>query len=346
MDAQVIVNLVKFIAGIAALIVLHEFGHYIAARLCKVEVEEFGLGFPPRALKLFTFKGTDFTLNWIPLGGFVRPKGENDPDVPGGLAASSPWVRLTVLFAGPVMNLIIGVALGVWVFYSLGEPVLNKVLIQGVAPGSPAEAAGLQKGDLILSVNERVIDSNEALQSTIAANLGREVSLTYARGGQTLTARLTPRASPPPNQGAIGILMGHPTQPTTLWNAVTRGAAATYDNARSIVALPVKLAQGQASPNESRLVGYKGMFDIFVTLDDPLIFFMAISISLGVINLFPIPALDGGRILLTLPEILFRRRIPAQYENYIHLAGFALLIVLMIYINVMDFVNPIQLPPR
>src|SRR4030065_2480745 len=93
-----------FIVGLAALILIHEFGHFIAARLLKVEVEEFGIGFPPRLVKLFEHKGTIFSLNWIPLGGFVRPKGADDPSIPGGLAAASPCVRLGVLFAGSVLN--------------------------------------------------------------------------------------------------------------------------------------------------------------------------------------------------------------------------------------------------
>src|SRR5512135_20855 len=120
-------QLFTFILGIAVLIFIHELGHFLAARLLGVEVEEFGIGFPPRAVKLFEHKGTVYSLNWIPLGGFVRPKGENDPDVPGGLAAASPWVRLGVLFAGPFMNLIAGVVLGVMLFYSMGDRIQDKV---------------------------------------------------------------------------------------------------------------------------------------------------------------------------------------------------------------------------
>src|SRR5512139_2428393 len=104
-----ITGLLIFILAIVALIIVHEFGHFLASRLLGVEVEEFGLGFPPRLLTMFVAGGTKFTLNAIPLGGFVRPKGENDPSVPGGLAAASPWVRLVVLFAGPLMNLLVGV---------------------------------------------------------------------------------------------------------------------------------------------------------------------------------------------------------------------------------------------
>lgn len=116
-------DLLTFILGIAVLIFVHELGHFLAARLLKVEVEEFGIGFPPRLVKLFERNGTIYSLNAIPLGGFVRPKGENDPSIEGGLAAASPWVRLGVLFAGPLMNLIVGVILGVLLFYSMGERV-------------------------------------------------------------------------------------------------------------------------------------------------------------------------------------------------------------------------------
>jgi len=113
---------------------------------------------------------------------------------------------------------------------------------------------------------------------------------------------------------------------------------------RGILMLPVRLMSGDAAPQEGRLVGYKGMFDIYQRIESPLWFFMMISISLGIMNLLPIPALDGGRILLTLPEIIIRRRVPVKYENAIHLIGFTALLLLLIYINLQDFINPIQLP--
>jgi regulator of sigma E protease len=106
----------------------------------------------------------------------------------------------------------------------------------------------------------------------------------------------------------------------------------------------VNIVQGKVSPQEGRPVGYKGMYDIYQQIQNRLWFFMVISMSLGIFNLFPIPALDGGRILFTLPEILFRRRVPPKYENAIHLIGFTVLIILLIYINLQDFINPIQLP--
>ncbi len=344
MNSTAFLQLVTFFIGLSVLIILHELGHFLAARLFKVEVEEFGLGFPPRALRMFRSGGTDFTLNWIPLGGFVRPKGENNPDIPGGLASASPWVRLAVYFAGPIMNILIGVILGAFLFYNLGRPVPEKVLIEQVVKNSPAEKAGLLPGDLIISVNGTPIDGQPTLQRLIGENLDLSITLVYQRGEQQGAVTLIPRKNPPNGEGAMGIVMTNPRMPISFGDAFGQGIRATYENVRGILVLPVRLLKGDASPEEGRLVGYRGMFEIYQQIFNPLWFFMAISISLGVINLLPIPALDGGRILLTMPEILFRRRIPPAYENIIHLVGFALLLILLIYINVQDFINPIQLP--
>jgi len=337
-------QLIEFVLGIAVLILLHELGHFLAARLLKVEVEEFGIGFPPRLVKLFEFRGTTFSLNALPLGGFVRPKGENDPTISGGLAAASPWVRLGVLFAGPMTNLAVGVILGVMLFYSIGDYIGDQVIVEYIDPQSPAAQAGLMPGDLFLTVNNQPVDSTDKLQSLIAQNLGAESIIVVRRGEQTITVYLTPRLNPPEGQGPMGVGIGNPTRPIGIGTALNRGMLASFENVRALFLLPVRMLQGQATPEEGRLVGYKGMFDIYQRIQSPLWFFMAISISLGVINLLPIPALDGGRILLTLPEIVFRRRIPAQYENMIHMVGFALLILLLVYINLQDFINPIQLP--
>jgi regulator of sigma E protease len=337
-------QLIQFIFGIAALIFIHELGHFFAARLLKVEVEEFGFGFPPRITKLFEHKGTIFSLNWIPLGGFVRPKGENDPSIEGGLAAASPWVRLGVLFAGPVMNIMVGVILGILLFYSLGDRVLDKVVVQSTAIGSPAAEAGMQPGDLFISANGQAIDSVEKLQSIVAEYVGKTVTFVLQRGDQTVSITIVPRINPPEGQGPLGVGLDNPTRPISLLTASYRGTYAAYENISAILVLPVRMIRGQITPQEGRLVGYKGMFDIYQRIQSPLWFFMMISISLGIMNLLPLPALDGGRIVLILPEILFHRRVPAKYENAIHMVGFSLLLLLLLYINVQDFINPIKLP--
>lgn len=338
------IQLIQFIAGLAALIILHEIGHFVAARLLNIPVDEFGIGFPPRIVKLFEAGGTEYTLNWIPLGGFVRPRGENDPNVPGGMASASPWVRLGILFAGPGMNILIGIILAIFLFYSMGDPILSQVRVDSVAVDSPAAQAGLKPGDMILQVNGQNVDSSEKLQSLIQASLDQPTSIVYQRNGQTQTVTLTPRSVHPTTQGPVGVSLGHPTQPINFFTAIGRGSQAAYDYALGILKLPLRMIQGQTSPAEGRPIGFKGMFDIYTQIQSPLFFFMAISMSLGIFNLFPIPALDGGRILLTLPEIFLRRRIPPQYENMIHLVGFTLLLILIIYINVQDFINPVVLP--
>jgi regulator of sigma E protease len=221
--------------------------------------------------------------------------------------------------------------------------VLDRVEVQGIAPDSPAEQAGLRVGDLIVKVDDQPVGGVDDLQEMIYARLGTPTQITYQRGDLVAEVTLTPR-NPPPEDGAIGIVMGYPTQPTTWARAIPTGIAASYEYGKNVLLLPVRMLQGQVSPEEGRPVGYKGMFDIYQQIQEPLWFFMVISMSLGIFNLFPIPALDGGRILFTLPEIVLRRRIPPKYENAIHLVGFTMLLLLLIYINLQDFLNPVQLP--
>jgi len=153
---NLLLNIVEFIVALGILAGMHEFGHFLMARLSNIDVEEFGLGFPPRLVKLFTWRGTDFTLNWIPFGAFVRPKGENDPDVPGGLGAANPWKRLGVLLGGPVMNLLIGVLLFSLVFTEVGQPDTRTVQVIDTSPNSPAAQAGLIAGDVITQINGQI----------------------------------------------------------------------------------------------------------------------------------------------------------------------------------------------
>jgi regulator of sigma E protease len=354
MSGDLLTSLLQFVGAIAALIIIHELGHFIVARLVGVEIEEFGLGYPPRIITLFEAGGTKFSLNWLPFGGFVRPKGENDPDVPGGLASANPWARIAVLLAGPIMNLLAGVVLFALIFGRVGVPTFGPVEVIEVAPGSPAEMSGLQAGDMIMRVNEIEIDSAGTLQENIYANLGNAIELTVERGESTEVVSLVPRTDPPENEGAIGIIMNTtgPMREVSVGEGLVLGAGAVFEQARTLITLPAQIYQGRIAAEDARLVGYKGMFDIYQTLQETeveagtppgvgaLFFAASITVSLGLLNLLPIPALDGGRILFTLPEILFRRRIPPSYEAMINLVSISLLLLLMIYINVQDFVNP------
>lgn len=359
-----LLQILEFVLAFGALVFLHEFGHYIMSKVFHIEVEEFGFGFPPRLVKLFQFRETEFTLNWIPFGAFVRPKGENDPDVPGGLAAANPWARLLVLFGGPAMNLITGIILFSLVFTQTGAPDTTKVLIVDVSKGSPAETAGLKANDLVTFINGTAITGTDQLSSLVHDNLGKEIEMTVNRDGQAIDLQTTPRVNPPEGQGALGITMSNPVNQINWFQALPYSAHITYEQGRQLLTLPFMLMRGQVSADEARFVGPKGIYDIFsaartrdeqesTTTQQPqqgglglntLAFLATISIALGYTNLLPIPALDGGRILFILPEILFRRRVPAQYENMIHLIGFTALILLMIYVTTQDIINPIVIP--
>jgi regulator of sigma E protease len=361
MNSDFWITLLQFIIVFGFMLFFHEGGHFLFARLFGIEVEEFGFGFPPRLVRLFTWKGTEFTLNWIPFGAFVRPKGENDPEVPGGLAAANPWKRLGVLFGGPVMNIVIGILVFSLVFMQVGAPNTSKVAIVGVSENSPAASAGLQSGDLITRIGTTDITQGmEELSAIVKANLGNEIELTYQRDGESATVKITPRVNPPAGEGALGITMSNPYEPITWLQALPTAGKAAYQQTVQLVTLPFQLARGSVSPDETRMVGPKGMFDIYQQahqLDkeapsqpnklpavNVLWLIGTLSVALGLTNLLPIPALDGGRILFVLPELIFHKKVPQQYENLIHFIGFALLLLLMAYITLQDFINPIVLP--
>jgi len=363
------VTLIIFIIALGGMIFLHELGHFIAARWAKVDVEEFGFGLPSYKLAtLFTWQGTAFTIHALPLGGFVRLKGENDPNVPGGFGIANPWKRLVVLFAGPVMNLLTAIVVFSFLISSEGVPVPGSIKIDSISQSSPAQEAGIQTGDIILAINGQSVTEIDAAIAAIKENLDKPVDLLIDRNGGQITLTATPLSSRTRSEGALGVGLGYPTRPATFVESISGGFTITGIQAATIVYLPIALIQGVIAPEDARFIGFKGiynMFDVAVAEDvstrqeaaaettSPgpskptnwtLNLIGVLSISLGVMNLFPIPALDGGRILFTLPEILFRKRIPAEWENTVNGIAMLLLIGLMLYVNVMDFVNPVQIP--
>lgn len=361
-NTSALAGLIFFLA-FAGMILVHELGHFLAARGFGVEVEEFGFGLPPKMFTLFRWKETEFSLNWLPIGGFVRPKGENDPNVPGGLAAASPRKRLGVLFAGPVMNLLTGFLVFLFLVRVDGYHDMSRVMLAEIAPDSPAESAGMLVGDVVVQAAGQPVTDFNSLSGIIKAHVGRPMEFVLQRGEETLTVTATPRLNPPEGQGAIGIRMSEFVMPVETWGGTFRYAAASvYNQMRALLLLPAEMIRGSLSPEEGRFIGLKGIFDIFnlsVSADvqsrEPLaagqspsystLYLIAmLSISIGLINLFPFPALDGGRILFVIPELLTRRRIPHQFENAVHAAGMILLLAFMLYINVMDFVDPIVIP--
>lgn len=219
---------VPFLAMLVVLVVIHEFGHFLAAKAFGIKVLEFGIGFPPRAWTFLRKGETEYTLNWLPIGGFVRLLGEEDPSDPRSLAAQAAWKRLVVMSAGVMMNLVTAIVLLAVGFMVPRERALTMAQVIEVAPGSPAAEAriegvmrdgsapqqGLQPGDIVLEVEGKEVRNTSELVYANRLHLGETQRWVVNRGGAILTAYVYARWDPPPGQGPTGIRIGAPASCT------------------------------------------------------------------------------------------------------------------------------------
>lgn len=345
-----------FILVLTPIILVHELGHFVAARLSGIRVDEFGLGFPPRAVTLFKRNGTIYSLNWIPVGGFVRPAGEDDPTVPGGLAGASKKARLFTLSAGAGANFLLALAL-FWVAFMIGPP-RYEITIPEVQPDSPAMSAGIQPGDVLVEVNGREVTGSDIVVEEIGGSAGRPVEIIVLRGSEEITFVVTPRVEGeynPETEGPTGIrLEGRRTGENASMgplNSLAMSGQTMFDVVWGTLRAPVMLIRGQITPSEARPVSVVGLSQLAGRAAEetanqgdlfPLLWFAAvISVALGFTNLLPIPALDGGRIMFVLVEAVRGRRVEPEREGMVHLVGMLFLLGLMLLIIVQDIVNPI-----
>jgi regulator of sigma E protease len=447
----------------AGIILLHELGHFIVARLMGIDVEEFGIGFPPRLLRLWRSKGrlvlagrkveiplnfdfpfdehtilprvvtatadkvngklvlrtldvpateagqdqpdpdagpdarsqqivlmseqpskkvippgavslngsltevrqgTEFTLNWIPLGGFNKIKGENDPNVPGGMGAARPWKRILVLLAGVSMNLLTAVLVYTILFSQVGIPDKNSAVVAMVETGSPAEMAGLKVNDIVLTAGGTpVLNANQLIAIT-HNYLGKPLPLTILRDGQTLNITVTPRSVVAANQGPMGIAVGQSLhQPKNWFQTIPVSFYATGSDIQNLLALPGQIIAGTVSPKEAQIGGPRTIWNLFqqsvakdvssretpsngqsqTPTNYTLLIIISLTITVSVVNLLPIPALDGWHIFTTLVEMVIRRPIPAKYQTAINSIGFLVLLILLGFFYIKDLINPISI---
>lgn len=345
-----------FFLVLTPIILVHELGHFVAARLSNIRVEEFGLGFPPRAVTLFKRNGTIYSLNWFPLGGFVRPAGEDDPSIKDGLAAASIRARLFTLSAGAGANFLVALLI-FWVAYMIGPPV-DQVSIPQVMPDSPAEAAGVQPGDIILQVNGKEVNEAQTVIDEVSGSAGIPVEFVVLRDGQEIAISVTPRSPgefDSATDGPTGIqLSSAPTGENISYGpgrSLVMAGEITFDIVSQTVRAPIMLIRGQISPSAARPVSVVGISQLAglaaeetATQRDlfPILWFTGIiSVALGFTNLLPIPALDGGRIMFVLVEAVRGRRVEPEREGMVHLVGMLVLLGLMVLIIIQDIVNPI-----
>jgi len=346
----VFITVISFFIIIVVIILAHEIGHFVTARATKVKVEEFGLGYPPRLLS-FKRGETIYSLNAIPIGGFCKMAGEEDPEVPRSLASKSVGVRILVLSAGSLMNFLLPLLLFSIAFMIPHDLITGQTVVREVTPDSPASLAGIEPGDTILSVNNKKVNNSGDLRRYIQLNLGREIDMVIQHDDSTTeTVQLTPRWRPPEGDGATGI--GVTTlnieavrQHYPFWQAIPKGVGACIETfvlfkngifSMIIGTVPVAITGPVGIAQLTGEVAKAGM--------SPLLEFAAfLSINLGLVNIFPLPALDGGRIAFALLEWVRRgKRIQPKTEGIIHLIGFALLIVFLLAITFQDILRIIR----
>jgi regulator of sigma E protease len=358
-----------FLLILLLLVIVHEYGHFLVAKFFGIRVDEFGVGYPPKAFSFGTWRGTEYTLNWLPFGGFVKIYGEDGDGATAAekkvsLAFKPWWAQVLVLGAGVVANAVLA-----WLLFAYaaahGAPIAvgeqsslkqsAEVVVTRVLPESPASLAGLMPDDRIIAVRSKGDVLTDVVPTRITAfvqaHAGDELEFTVAK--KTTGLEDAPRAVRSvtiiPVQGltanktkaAIGVEMGFLLQGTVSpLAALHLGALETWrwlgDTAYGMVHLFTGMFSGASSLNDiSGPVGIAGQVGNWYNLGFAYLAYFAaiISVNLAIINLLPLPALDGGRIVFVLIEAVTRRRLPAVVASSVNTVGFVLLIALMLVVT-------------
>ncbi|OGK23787.1 hypothetical protein A2954_03115 [Candidatus Roizmanbacteria bacterium RIFCSPLOWO2_01_FULL_37_12] len=356
-------SIVVFIIILGILVLVHEFGHFIAAKKNGVRVEEFGFGFPPR---IFGKKigETIYSLNLFPIGGFVKLFGEEYHELKNenrklitndrsrAFVYKKPWQKATIIVAGVIGNFLLGWFVISFLFTQGIPTPIHKVLIEKVQPASPADSAGLQAKDLIVELrndgkNYKLTSPND-LTILTQKYLDQKVILFIERGNKKFMTELTPRKNPPKGQGPLGVVITSPfvEKKYPWYQAPFYGLIEAFNITQKIitelfkiiyqlitlqkpkvdVAGPIGIAQytGQAIK-----FGKNAVLELLALL----------SLNLAVINILPFPALDGGRMIFVLYEWVTKKRSNQTFEKYLNIAGFALLLTLAVLVSINDLIK-------
>lgn len=341
------IAIVVFLVLLSVLVLVHELGHFLAARAFGIKVNEFGLGLPPRAWG--KKKGeTIYSLNWIPLGGFVSLWGEDDQDnkAEGSFGSANRLKRFIVLIAGVTMNFLLGLLVFTVVYMRGVDVPTGNILLSHVVTNSPAAQAGLKDGDVVVNVDGKSVHSFSDFQDETKSHLGKQMSVVVSRGGQQYPVKVTPRENAPAGQGALGVVLDQQTTHRSfpIWQAPIEGTKQamniTYQMVTYIGGLAhdlflgnTKAADQVAGPVGIAYVTYQG-----IQLGPDFVWQLLglLSLNLAIVNLLPIPALDGGRIVFVLISSAMRRDFYPKIESYIHRFGLIAILLLFVLITYND----------
>lgn len=348
-----LINIIIFIAIFSLLILVHEIGHFVTALMMGMKVEEFGIGFPPRIFSIKK-KGIIYSVNSIPLGGFVKILGEDgdekkdtesedksevdvspDPNKKS-FASKKIWQRVVVLSAGVTMNFLLGFVL---LFFVFNTGVPKSVVIADVANNSPASIAGIQSGDMVVG-----FEASNDLIKFIDSNIGNNIKLEIDRGGKNFDINVIPRKNPPKGEGALGVaLVDSGVEASSWYGAVWDALKASFLMFGFIFVMLFRLIWSLFTGGGlfSQVSGPIGIYKATTQATALGWVYLAnivalISLNLAAINIFPLPALDGGRVLFLIIEKIKGSPVNIKIQQWVNSVAFLLLILLMIVVTVHD----------
>ncbi|MFA6518418.1 MAG: M50 family metallopeptidase [Candidatus Shapirobacteria bacterium] len=343
-------DIIIFVIALSILVLVHEFGHYLAAIKTGVLVEEFGLGLPPRIFGKKIGK-TIFSLNWLPIGGFCRLYGEDgDKKEKNAFNNKNPWQKGLIVLGGVLMNLVMAVVIFSVVYSILGVPKETDVVkIIGVTKNSPAETAGLKEGDVILAVEQKPITKSAELIEEVGKYKNKFVKLKVESFKSKVIGEVEVevRENPPAGEGAMGVAVSNTEMVKLPWYRFYEGIGAGFKEAyywgRVIFGGVTKMIGGLLLGQVPKdVAGPIGMFQATSSIKQSqgmlavIHFFGIVSVNLAIVNILPFPALDGGRIIFVLYELIAKKRVNQRFEVLVNNVGMMVLLGLLLLITVGD----------